>query len=419
MSRKLFTSFFFMLLLCSLLCACNKQEEKKNDLDIPMTKPTKVLDYLSLSAQFLVNQQETNGFFRYEYDFITGNYTTWDNVIHQARAGYVLAKYYSFLIHNNIDPHSSVMIRESVSNALKGYASASLTRQDIPGQMLSFYYNKGGSVMGIEPNSLRNTEEYKRQRLEAEIAATAFAFMTELIYWEATSDSTYNDIGTKWRDALVYYAKQTLESPPSHKVFLPELWLALATYDRMKPNDPEIADILLKMDELFTSTPRPMKDFQDYTWDMAAAYIRYQKTSNPALIQFTARQTTNLLENIYTQHDTTVNSCTVSLGLVEASLTMSYDETYSRIEKTALGRSQLEYYSSLKYMILPDQTWIALGPGRTLHSQDFKRYAGAYIFGQHLPKINIDLSEMCLLTGMRFSNEDIKELKQIQTEQKE
>ena len=83
------------------------------------------------------------------------------------------------------------------------------------------------------------------------------------------------------------------------------------------------------------------------------------------------------------------------------------------MEQTALGRSQLEYYSSLKYTILPNQTWITLGPMRTLHSQDFKRFAGAGVFGMHMPRTNIGLTELCLLTGMRFSNEDIKEIKQV------
>ncbi len=412
MSRKT-VKILFLLFLPFLTVSCLKKEAATETAEPQLAKPTKVLDYLALSAQFLVNQQQSDGFFKYEYDFITGNYTAWDNIVHQAQAGYVLSKYYSFLIRNNIDPHRAVIIRESVNNALKGYTAVSLARKDAPGQLLSFYYNKSGSISGLEPNPERFTPEYRKQRLDAEIVATAFAFMTELTYWESTSDTAYADMRAKWREALIYHTKKALESGSQESsVFLPELWLAFAYYDRMEPNDPEIPDLLKKMDVLFLASPRSISDLQDYTWDMTAAYTRYQKTNNPALAEFAARQTMNLLENIYTQHDTTVNSCALSLGLVEASLALSRDPSYSRIEKTALGRSQLEYYSSLKYMILPDQTWIALGPGRTLHSQEFKRFAGAYVYGQHMPRTNIELSEMCLLTGMRFSNEDIKELKQ-------
>ena len=237
--------------------------------------------------------------------------------------------------------------------------------------------------------------------------------MTEMSYWSATSNNTFADARKDWRKALIYHTQQALKTPAQKNSFMPLIWQAFAIYTQIDPSDKEIAELLPQIDAYFMTLPRYMRDVEDYTWDMIAANQRYQTTRQLSFVNFAARQTTRLLEDMYTQHDTGINSCSLSLGLVEASLILTgRTGDYARIEQTALGRSQLEYYSSLKYTILPNQTWITLGPGRTLHSQDFKRFAGASVFGMHLPRTNIGLVELCLLTGMRFSNEDIKELKQ-------
>ena len=164
------THRFFKSVLCSLtimlLCACPKAPQPQNETENPPTPPTKVLDYLSLSVQYMLNQQKPDGFFNYEYNFITGNYTNWDNVIHQTRAGYVLAKYYSFLIRNNIDPAMAPVVRESVAKSLNGYVAASLSHQNMPGQLISFYYNKGGSIMLPPVRSEAASEEQKTATTE-------------------------------------------------------------------------------------------------------------------------------------------------------------------------------------------------------------------------------------------------------------
>ena len=395
------------------LTACENKTGKGTEAPAQQPQPpSKVLDYLSLSAHFLINQQRPDGFFKYEYDFITGNYTDWDNVVHQTRAGYTLIQYYSFLIRNNIDAQLASIVLASTTKALRGYADASVVHDSMPGKVISFYYDKNAPAAARER---RKTPAKQRiQRLEAEIAATAFALMTEMYYWNATSDNAFAGVRKEWRDALVYHAGQALKTPARKSPFMPFAWQALAIYTQIVPDDKEARELLSETDAYFMSSPRPMKGLEDYTWDMVAANLRYQTTQQPAFVNYAARQTVRLLEDLYTQHDTTVNSCGLSLGLVDASLILSGKTgDFLRIEQTALGRSQLEYYSSLKYTILPNQTWITLGPMRTLHSQDFKRFAGAGVFGMHMPRTNIGLTELCLLTGMRFSNEDIKEIKQV------
>ena len=404
-------------LLCCFslfLSGCLKEKSKNADNKGPLQieQPEKVLDYLALSAHSLISQQQPNGFFKYEYDFITGNYTYWDNIIHQTRAGYTLVQYYIFLVRNNIDSKLATTVLAAATKALQGYTAASVSHNGMPGKLISFYYNKNASALDMRKLST----DQKIQRLEAEIAATAFALITELSYWNFTSDATFAEYRSEWRKALLFYTQQSLNIPAKKNPFMTYIWQTFATYSQLDPSDKEIYDTLLQIDAYFLNRPRYMKDVEDYTWDMIAANQRFQITQEQSFVDFAAKQTTKLLENMYTQHDTTINSCSLSLGLVEASLILTGKSgDYTRIEQTALGRSQLEYYNSLKYIILPNQAWIALGPGRTLHSQDFKRFAGAAVSGMHMPQTNIGLTEACLLTGMRFSNEDIKELKKQKT----
>ena len=402
------------ILCCFILflSACLKEKTKTAEKNTPVQveQPNKVLDYLALSAHFLINQQQPDGFFKYEYDFITGNYTHWDNVIHQTRAGYTLMQYYIFLVRNNIDSQLAAIVLSSATKALRGYTTASVSHNSMPGKLISFYYNKRGNPI---PNIQKQSSFYKIRRLEAEIAATAFALITEISYWSFTSDTTFSAEREQWKQALLYHAQQALKTPAQKNSFMTYIWQALILYSQIDPADKEINEILPQIDAYFLNSPRYAKNAEEYTWDMIAANQRFQLTSSLSFVNFAARQTTKLLKDMYAQHDTTVNSCALSLGLVEASFILTGKSgDYTRIEQTALGRSQLEYYSSLKYTILPNQAWIALGPGRTLHSQDFKRFAGASVFGMHMPRTNIGLIELCLLTGMRFSNEDIKELKQ-------
>ncbi len=409
MIRKISVGLFCLMAL--MTSACLKEKKQTNEVIAPssLQQPEKVLDYISLSAHFLINQQQSDGFFKYEYDFITGNYTYWDNIIHQARAGYTLMQYYIFLVRNNIDTQQASIVLSTALKALNGYISASVSHNDMPGQLISFYYSKSG-ISTIQTR--KTSEELRQMRLQAEISATAFALMTEISYWSATSDNSFAKKREEWKKALIYHAKKAIENPSEDNPFMPYIWQAFAIYNQIHPKDTEIAQLLTQIDSYFLTLPRYMDEVEDYTWDMIAANQRYQVTKNISFADFAARQTTQIIKKMYTQHDTMINSCALSLGLVEASLILTGKTgDYARLEQTALGRSQLEYYSSLKYTLLPNQTWIALGPGRIMHSQDFKRFAGASLFGIHIPKTNIGLVELCLLTGMRFSNEDIKELK--------
>lgn len=381
--------------------------EKKADEAAPLPEqPSKVLDYLALSASSLVDLQQPDGFFKYEYDFITGTFTPWDNVIHQARTGFALMSYYSFLVNAGILPQNANIVLHSVRNALTGYQSASIRHNSMPGMLISFYYNKSGAG--------KNGAQDKTQRLEAEIAATAFALSAETLYRSATNSDEFSVVRSEWRNALLYHAKQALQMPLTKRPFMAPVWLALGLYHRADPNDTEIETVLMQTDDYFMKAPRPITKAESYVWDMLS--LRTHTPADFMPVTYTVRQTMQILNDLYAQHDPNANGCLLSLGLAEASLILNNIESpdIKRIRQTALGRGQLEYYNSLKFTILPNQTWISLGPGRTLHSQDFKRFAGASVFGTHSPRTNIGLTSLCLLAGMRFANEDLLEMRKLE-----
>ncbi len=394
-------SLLTVLLLTCAAAGCYKKQSADKTPALP-EQPAKVLDYLELSAHSLISQQQADGFFKYEYDFITGAYTPWDNVIHQTRAGFALMRYYLFMVNGGFAPQSAPVVLESARKALTAYQDASIRHNSMPGALISFYYNRKGA-------GHKGTQD-KTQRLEAEIAATAFALTAEQYYWSATNSDDFEDMRHEWRSALLYHARQALLTPLLKRPFMAPVWLALTVYNQNDPADKEVESVLKMTDAYFTKSPRPIKNTDDFVWDMLA--VRRHAVADAALTNYTMRQTAQVLNDLYTQHNTDVNNCALALGLVDAALILrdAQSPKTERIRQTALGRGQLEYYNSLKFTILPNQTWISLGPGRTLHSQDFKRFTGAAVFGTHMPRTNIGLTELCLLAGMRFANEDLQEL---------
>ena len=396
-------TLFAITFLTAALTGCFEKKEEAKTAALP-EQPSKVLDYLELSAYSLISQQQPDGFFRYEYDFITGAYTPWDNIIHQTRAGFALMQYYLFMVNGGISPQSAPVVLNAARKALNGYKTASVYHNSMPGALISFYYNKKGA-------GKKGTQD-KFQRLEAEIAATAFALTTEQAYWSATNSDEFLTERKEWRSALLYHARQALMTPLQKRSFMAPVWLALTVYNQNDPADKEVENVLKMTDAYFMKAPRPIKSADDFVWDMVA--LRRHGAPDSAQTGYTARQTAKILDDLYAQHETGVNNCLLSLGLVEAALILRDGDSpkTDRIRQAALGRGQLEYYNSLKYTILSNQTWISLGPGRTLHSQDFKRFTGAAVLGIHSPRTNIGVTELCLLAGMRFTNEDLKELQE-------
>ncbi len=398
--------FLLSLIFGLTVAACSEKGPETAKKETTPEQPTRVLDYLSLTSDYLLKQQNNNGFFSYEFDFITGKPTEWDNLIHQTRAGFSLMQYYTFLIASSIDPPKAALVLSAVQNTLAAFGKASVLHNDMPGMLVSFYYSPKAA-------SFRPTAEFLHDRLTIEIAATAFALTTELYYWGMTDDSSFEEYRLKWRKALLYHTNRFIKSGGKDNSFPSAVWLALTTYAQSDPSDTEVAQTAEKLTALMLSLNRPIVNAENYTWDMMAVRQNSRAdVKNKMQTKFVMRRTSDILA-LYPRHDAGINSCLLSLGLATASNLLLNDPEQTpemkRIGRAALGRGQLEYYSSLKFTILPQQTWISLGPGRTLHSQDFKLFTGASVAGLHAPQINIGLAENCLLAGMRFAGEDIKE----------
>lgn len=398
--------FLLSAMFALTLTACSGKDGAAKKTEDAPEQPARVLDYLSLTSDYLLKQQNKNGFFSYEFDFITGKPTGWDNLIHQTRTAFSLMQYYAFMVASSIDPPKAETVLSAVRNSLNAFGKASVLHNDMPGMLVSFYYSPKAS-------SVRSSDDFLRDRLSVEIAATSFALTTELYYWGMTDDNRFEEYRLKWRKALLHHTEKFIQSGGMDNDFPSAAWLALTTYAQSDPSDTEVVRTAERLTGLMLNIKRPVKTAEDYTWDMMAVrQNNIENGKNEKQKDFVARQTSAVLD-LYPRHDASVNSCLLSLGLATASNYLTDDPSQTaeskRLGRAALGRGQLEYYSSLKFTILPRQTWISLGPGRTLHSQDFRLFTGASVAGLHMPQINIGLAGNCLLAGMRFAGEDIKE----------
>lgn len=386
------------LCLILFLFACSKQKENSSE---QILKPTSTLGYLDLSANYLLNQQNENGFFNYEYDFISGTNTPWDNIIHQTKTTYVLTQYYAFLKKENIHSIHTKQILSAIRTSLDSIKKNSLQISNQGGKLFSFYYRKNNTPdLNIE-----DTDQFREERINAEIKATAFALLAELTYWETTNLNDYEDIRLSWLKALLYYAQSTENLDDTS----PVVWQALATYHTLLPENKDIQDMVEKYTNLFLNRKFNLERTEDLLAILKAIQQDPLYQIKPEISKILTNYISNFLEK--TQHDSTTNSCDLSVSLIEMNNVLKYSTlpNQDRLNRAILARAQMEFYNALKFVILPEQKWITLGPGRTLNSTDFKRHTGAVLEGTFSPKTNLYLSSTFIEAGLNFTKEDLQE----------
>lgn len=386
--------------LCLILCliACSKQTEDSSE---QILKPTSTLGYLDLSAYYVLNQQNDDGFFNYEYDFISGTNTPWDNIIHQTKTTYTLTQYYAFLKKENVHSSYAKQILSAIRTSLDSIKKNSLYISSQGGKLFSFYYRKNNT-----PNlNIEDTDIFRQERINAEIKATAFALLAELMYWETTNLNDYEDIRLAWLKALLYYAKSSEELDDSS----PLVWQALATYHTLLPENKEVRLMVEKYTNSFLNKKFSLEKTDDLLAILKAIQQDPLYQIKPEISKILTNYVSNFLEK--TQHDSTTNSCDLSAMLIEMGNVLKYSSlpNQDRLSRAIYARAQMEYYNSLKFIILPEQKWITLGPGRTLNSTDFKRHTGAVLEGTFSPKTNLYLSSTFIEAGLNFTKEDLQE----------
>ncbi|MCQ2913656.1 MAG: hypothetical protein MJ247_00475 [Alphaproteobacteria bacterium] len=394
-STLLTASFLFIGIVAgSVFSQKTPNDAKPLNIKREAIRPSNVADYLKLTATHFVEMQTPSGFYKFEYDFMAGGYTNWDNIVLQIRSMYFLLNYYNLLKKNNSNPQLAAAVLDTVRKALKGYSNATLNNNH--GSFISFYYN---------PDNIANEAMIvsKADRQSAEVSATAWALATYLIYWNTTNSKEFLAEHKKLLKTIIYHTKEALANPNVEYNYIPECWIALATYYTIF-EDKDVEELINRLNNNFQKYTNLISDVNKYSLYMMAINIEKEKKIQGNTITTVLKQTSNILDNIFPTGVQYTNTCLASIGLFNASsiLDLSSNQYAKKISQLSSSRAKFEYDNSLNLFISPNQTWISLGPGRTLHTQDFLKFSGASLSGTHLPRTDISASSDCLMAGINF-----------------
>jgi hypothetical protein len=340
--------FLFSVLVCFFIGLCFSYFKKK--------EPPVEIDRVGLSEAFIKEHQKKDGFFEYEFDFVSGELTPWDNLIHQAQTAYVLSL---------ISPSSS-----EVFKALKAFENSSL-ETNYGGRFLSFY--------AMRPELVRPAYSSLEKR-GAEAVATGFALLTLQNYEQASADeNTFATVKKDWLDGVTGFTDDPVSSVPSM------LWYVMAELKQTRKNSAYSSLSILDRSFLNSAVQKEgLLSEEDYAFKVLAALKRYEQTKKETFLRYISFVTDSFLKKNAFGQDGMKNRCLLSMAL-----------RFSAKEE-ALSRAQIEEELSSSFFILPDQKWISLGGGRALYSPVIKDYAGSFIEGRSLPKIRIDQTAKCL-----------------------
>ncbi len=325
---------------------------------------------LELAAKHLGRMQQEDGFFHYQFDFVTGHWSEENNIVRQAGAGYALGEY--LLYRNN--PETEDHLRR----AIQAYSDASMEW-------------KRGKLLTIEGN-------YRK----AKSGATALALISTLNYRKATGDKRFDPDINLWIDGLLSLRNDNAgfsrrprlsrESPYSNG----EIWLALASHIQEFPEDTRIIEALNQIDGIFLDRYGKNPDIGFFHWGVMAAEKRYRQTAERRFVDFAAQQAIQYLEEMRPRINPASNSCYAVEGLATVMGMLEGFPEYSAVKLRLADRIGEEMKKNLALQITPGQHEIALGGGRTLTGPEIAEHAGAFLNGRQRPQIRIDATQHCL-----------------------
>ena len=369
------------------------------------------------AAHQLIGAQLPSGQFAFEHDFLLGwkrpaKNVDIDKIIYitrEAAAAYGLSQY--FLYDND------VRVEHALAAVLSNFGKLSVPIDKATGQKalestgilaLPFgRYKLHGTLQQLgllyRPRGGGRLVSFDRTYETAWGGATALSLLTELQFYRASRDSRFASLRQAWLEGLlVLYDgvggfRILPESIDENDLSNGEVWLALAYYARLFPDDRATAAIVARVDDHLIRTYAATPNAYFYSWGMKAAAQRYAVTSDPKFIRFIAQQPRAHLDSMSASSDPTENSCADVEGLATAvrvlSATAHPDQDLIRRLRQRIGS---EMAKNVSLQIQPGQTRIELGNGTYLSSPSVSDYAGAFLAGKHQPYVRIDYTEHCI-----------------------
>lgn len=324
-----------------------------------------------LAAHFMASTVTEDGRFLYEFDFITDRWTEGDNIVRQAGAISALAAYLHTI---GRDP----VVEAAVVRAL--------TRM----RDLSIPYENGQLVSGSD--SLR----------DAMTGATALALHGELLYAAATGDTSFADNRRDWLAGIAAHwdpARGMRRDPLSTErspYFDGEAWLAIATYNRLFPDDIAARTLVDSMDAALMAHYGVKPNVSFFHWGQLAARERFESTGDPVFVAFAGKQTHDFKTRLRSTIDPRSNSCYSIEGLAAAWHTLENAAEWADFRADLRNRVLNEQHKNAQLQIRPGQTGFETAPGVALHSDRLAEFAGAYMNGRYRLQTRVDFTQHCL-----------------------
>jgi len=365
-------------------------------------------DRVRLAVRHLVGLQLPSGLFRYDFDFLRDAPTGEDHIVRQAGVAYALGEY---LVATQ-DAHAAAAIQAVLTKF--GDMSLPISRSWIQSAVertgllsLPFARYKLRATLDwldllYRPNGDGKVVSYNGTYQGAEAGATALALLAELQYARASGDTRFADLRRSWLNGLLSlriaghgfrYQPRVIDEDPYYNG---EIWLTLAYYADMFPDDADAVAVLEEADDYLMD-----KYFEDpsaafFHWGLMAAAHRYANTADPRFAVFVEHQVRHYLDKIWPRIESDLNSCAALEGLIPAASLLqrigNRSDLVDRI-RTLVG-SELTKIRRLQIGV--GQRRIETEGGAYVWSSRLPDYEGAFLGGLYRPETRIDFTQHCV-----------------------
>jgi len=328
------------------------------------------------AAKYMVAAERPDGAFHYEYDFLTGAYSTDDNLVRQAGGGFALADYYART--------GDATVRERLERALAFYERQSAFAGD--GRIVS------SSGLWVDGST----------------GATALALLSELHYFDATGDQRFASIREGWIQGLAEMQRPSggfARGPGSDEespFFNGETWLALALAAQLFPDHAVVERVLARADGYMVETyaADPVAGFAH--WGLMAAAQRFETTGEDRFGDFVVQVAEIFTTRMRPEVRPNANSCSSVEGIGAAARALHLADWSPELVARLASRAHAELANSIELQILPEQTEITLGEDRSFADARLPDFAGAFLNGRYQLQTRIDLTQHCLSALLKY-----------------
>jgi hypothetical protein len=205
-----------------------------------------------------------------------------------------------------------------------------------------------------------------------------------------------------WLDGLVALQRPdgrfswgpTRAEPSSY--FDGETWLALAYAAKLGVLDEASQAALRRADTALMTTYMDAPEVGFFHWGQLAAELRYEITSDPQFVRFSAQQVAHYLAEMRPRVSASANASSSVEGLAAAWTVLEGNPALSALRENVALRIDrvLEIADTLQ--IKPDATDIWFREGVSLPVPELERFTGAFLNGRTRPQTRIDVTQHCI-----------------------